>query len=155
MKTIEELFLLHTKLVDVAPCYGAVYQSMCYHQFGCGPGETLLEFRTKIATEDMPHDHPKRSAFLQGFYCLDIHLYAVVSEEKETVFKWHILNRLDGVGMAIESWCEKENSGLGIKHIASDEILDLVSRFFTKPPKVEEPVCSSWDDLFSSDEFLG
>ncbi len=135
--TIEELFLLHTKLEQAGHCYGAVRQNITWHTFGCSGGEKLLEFRTKIAAQDMPPDHEKYQSFMQGFYCLDIHLTATVAECKQTKIKFQILDRLESVGMAKQSWTE--SGALLSKKIEASEILPLVETFFPKPKK-EEPV---------------
>lgn len=135
LNTIEDALELHSSLRNLAPHPGAIKQLISDHGFGCGAANQpahQLDMQTRIAKSDIPPDDSRYSAFLQGFYCVQINISARwggkhhdMTPRVGTEIDVHILDRLAGVGMAEKSW-HTASTLYGSDLIAISEIESLI-----------------------------
>ena len=151
MDTIEQAVELHQALARLAPHPGGLRQCITTSAgYALNQEAASITLSTKLAKGEIPLDDPRRQAFLQGFYCVQIDIEARWgghhhdgTARTSTEVSIHVLDRLSG-GIARATWHTR--GGWRAEVLADGDLFPLLRRLLDI--RVDPPVTDKTGDCF-------
>jgi hypothetical protein len=150
MDTNEQAVELHQALARLAPHPGGLHQCITTSAgYALNQEAASITLSTKLAKGDIPLDDPRRQAFLQGFYCVQIDIEARWgghhhdgTARTSTEVSIHVLDRLSG-GIARATWHTR--GGWRAEVLADDDLLPLLRRLLDiREHLATDPAADDW-----------